>query len=75
MVGHQAVRQQPRIIARDGLSENALERGKVLVSLEDGQPGIRPVEERRRSTRPPLLVLVLACSKIRGLDAKSRTSP
>jgi len=44
MAGHQAVGQQPQIIERDGLSENSLERHKVLVSLEDGQPDVGPVE-------------------------------
>jgi hypothetical protein len=36
MVGHHAGGQQPGIRARDGLSENSLERGLVLVGLEDG---------------------------------------
>jgi hypothetical protein len=43
MVGHHAVRKQPRIIARDRLSEDALECGKILVGLEDGQSGVGPI--------------------------------
>ena len=46
VVGHEAVRQQSHIEACDGLLQDPLERGIVVIILEDRQSRISPVEGR-----------------------------
>ncbi len=44
VVGHQAVSQQPHLMAFHRLRQDALERRIILVGLEDSQPGVGPIQ-------------------------------
>jgi hypothetical protein len=45
VIGHQAVGQQPRVMTRHRLGEDALDCGMILVALEDRQVGNGSVED------------------------------
>lgn len=62
VVGHQAVGQQPHVIRYHGLREDALGGGIFLVAIENRRSGVGAVEGVNRSTHPPPLLVVLACS-------------
>ena len=75
VVGHQAVGQQSHVEAGDGLLQDPLERGIVVIIVEDSQSGISPVQGMVDQAAFRRHVVVLAYPDDNGGSRMSRTAP